>query len=37
MGKFKNSFLTNCLGWIIVSMILALNAVLMYLTFTGQA
>jgi len=37
MGKFKNGFLTNCLGWIIVSMILALNAVLMYLTFTGQA
>jgi len=37
MGKFKNSFLTNCLGWIIVSMILALNVVLMYLTFTGQA
>lgn len=37
MGKFKNGFLTNCLGWLIVSMILALNAVLMYLTFTGQA
>lgn len=37
MGKFKNSLLTNCIGWIIVSMILAMNAVLMYLTFTGQA
>jgi manganese transport protein len=37
MGKFKNSLPTNCLGWLIVSMILAMNAVLMYLTFTGQA
>ncbi|WP_094606322.1 Divalent metal cation transporter MntH [Sporomusa silvacetica DSM 10669] len=37
MEKFKNSLLTNCVGWIIVSMILAMNAVLMYLTFTGQA
>lgn len=36
MGKFKNSLLTNCIGWMIVSMILAMNAVLMYLTFTGQ-
>ena len=37
MGRFKNSVLTNCAGWVIVSMILAMNAVLMYLTFTGQA
>jgi len=37
MGTFKNSLLTNCFGWLIVGMILALNAVLMYLTFTGQA
>ncbi|HWR45176.1 Nramp family divalent metal transporter [Sporomusa sp.] len=37
MGKFKNSSLTNSIGWIIVSMILAMNAVLMYLTITGQA
>lgn len=37
MGRFKNSILTNCMGWVIVSMILAMNAVLMYLTFTGQA
>lgn len=37
MGRFKNSVLTNCLGWVIVTMILAMNAVLMYLTFTGQA
>ena len=37
MGKFKNGLLTNYIGWIIVSMILAMNVVLMYLTFTGQA
>jgi len=37
MGKFKNSFLTNSLGWAIVSMIVALNGVLLYLIFTGQA
>lgn len=37
MGRFKNSVLTNCAGWVIVSMILAMNAVLMYLTFTGQS
>lgn len=35
MGKFRNSLPTNLLGWLIVSMILAMNAVLMYLTFTG--
>jgi manganese transport protein len=37
MGKFKNSTLTNLLGWSIVSVIIGLNAVLLYLTFTGQA
>lgn len=37
MGKFKNGLLTNCVGWVIVSLILILNAVLLYLTFTGQA
>jgi manganese transport protein len=37
MGKFKNSTLTNLLGWAIVSVIIGLNAVLLYLTFTGQA
>ena len=35
MGRFKNSLPTNCLGWLIVSIILAMNAVLMYLTFMG--
>jgi manganese transport protein len=37
MGKFKNSFSTNVVGWIIVSAIVALNVVLLYITFTGQA
>jgi manganese transport protein len=37
MGKFKNSTLTNLLGWVIVSAIIALNIVLLYMTFTGQA
>lgn len=37
MGKFKNSFLTNVLGWVIVSVIVALNVFLVYITFTGQA
>lgn len=36
MGKFRNGLLVNCVGWAIVSMIVALNAVLLYLTFTGQ-
>lgn len=36
MGRFKNSILTNIMGWIIVSMILAMNAILLYLIFTGQ-
>jgi manganese transport protein len=37
MGKFKNSTVTNLLGWAIVSVIVGLNAVLLYLIFTGQA
>lgn len=37
VGIFKNSRLTNIAGWIIVSLILAMNAVLLYLLFTGQA
>lgn len=36
MGKFKNSVLTNIMGWIIVGIILTLNSVLLYLVFTGQ-
>lgn len=36
MGNFKNSALTNYVGWSIVGMILALNIVLLHLTFTGQ-
>ncbi|SDE98460.1 Nramp family divalent metal transporter [Sporomusa acidovorans] len=35
MGRFKNGFLTNCIGWVIVSIILVLNVVLLYLTLTG--
>jgi len=37
MGRFKNSIVTNIFGWAIVSVIVALNVVLLYLTFTGQA
>lgn len=37
MGIFKNSKLTNWVGWVIVSVIIAMNATLLYLTFTGQA
>ena len=37
MGRFKNSRPTNIMGWLIVSMILTMNAVLLYLIFTGQA
>lgn len=35
MGRFKNSFLTNTMGWLIVSIILTLNMVLLYLTITS--
>ena len=37
MGRFKNSRPTNIMGWVIVSMILTMNAILLYLIFTGQA
>ena len=37
MGPFKNSRLTNIMGWLIVSIILTMNAALIYLIFTGQA
>jgi len=37
MGRFKNSCSTNIMGWLIVSMILTMNALLLYLIFTGQA
>jgi len=37
MGEFKNNLLTKIIGWIIVSIIVALNALLLYLLFTGQA
>ena len=37
MRHFKNGLVTNIMGWIIVSLILAMNATLLYLIFTGQA
>lgn len=37
MGIFKNKLVTNTFGWLIVSLILAMNIVLLYFTFTGQA
>lgn len=37
MGEFKNSYLTQTAGWLIVSLIVALNILLLYLVFTGQA
>jgi len=37
MGRFKNGRATNIMGWLIAGLILALNAVLLYLLFTGQA
>lgn len=36
MGALVNNRLTNFLGWLITSMIISMNAVLMYLTFTGN-
>lgn len=36
MGSFVNKPLTKVIGWIIASMIICLNAVLLYLTFTGN-
>lgn len=35
MGDFTNKTLTKVIGWIIASLIIGLNAVLLYLTFTG--
>jgi manganese transport protein len=36
MGTFKNKAVTNTFGWIIVSLILTMNVVLLYFTFNGQ-
>lgn len=36
MGIFVNNKLTKSIGWLIASVIIALNAVLLYLTFTGS-
>lgn len=37
MGEFTNSPLTKAMGWLIVSLIITLNMVLLYLVLTGQA
>lgn len=37
MGDFVNNRLTNTLGWAIVSAIVGLNAVLLYMIFSGRA
>jgi manganese transport protein len=36
MGKLVNKPLTNIIGWVITTVIISLNAVLLYLTFTGN-
>lgn len=36
MGQFVNRPVTKAIGWLIASMIVSLNAVLLYLTFTGS-
>lgn len=36
MGSLVNKPITNLLGWIITSIIIGLNAVLLFLTFTGN-
>lgn len=36
MGALVNKLLTNAIGWVITSVIIGLNAVLLYLTFTGN-
>ncbi|WP_407309666.1 Nramp family divalent metal transporter [Desulfosporosinus sp. SB140] len=36
MGRLVNKSLTKIVGWIITSLIVGLNAVLLYLTFTGS-
>jgi manganese transport protein len=37
MGRLVNKPLTNIIGWVITTLIISLNAVLLYLTFTGSA
>lgn len=37
MGEFVNSRATKIAGWVIVTLIIALNCALLYLLFTGQA
>lgn len=37
MGSFQNGRLTNLIGWLITGLILAMNVILLYLIFTGQA
>jgi manganese transport protein len=36
MGSFVNKRITNVTGWLITSVIIAANAILLFLTFTGQ-
>ncbi|MGD0154161.1 MAG: Nramp family divalent metal transporter, partial [Thermacetogeniaceae bacterium] len=36
MGALVNNRLTNILGWLITGVIISMNAILMYLTFTGH-
>lgn len=36
MGSLVNGPLTNVIGWVITSLIIGLNAVLLYLTFSGN-
>lgn len=36
MGKFNNSFMTNCVGWVIVCIVVTMNAALLYFTFSGS-
>lgn len=36
MGSFVNTSITNAIGWLIASVIITMNVVLLYLTFTGN-
>jgi manganese transport protein len=36
MGQFVNKRFTKTMGWVIAALIIALNAILLYLTFTGN-
>ena len=36
MGALVNKPLTKAVGWVIASMIISFNVVLLYLTFTGK-